>query len=264
MANSYGRSFSQASTIHNQSLTPARSQQMQELLIQAGAEKDAALAIRILCDYLNRWNNAGPAEMAAAQAAVNGALRADPALYLAHYAQGFLERTRGRHRRSLSAFEATIRCNPDFARAHAQRGQALLFLGRAPEAIAAVDEAIRRNPTSNIRGYFYWVKGRSYFYQQQYAKAIHWLEQSVRNWPEVWYNRAYLASAHALSRKPGSRTAARRVLRALNRRIPVNTVAQYTVAQVIENERASPDNTRSFVAMRERFHEGLLLAGMSP
>lgn len=259
MATSYGRSFSQAGAIHNQSLTPARSRQMQELLNQAGAEKDAALAIRILCDYLNRWNNAGPAEVAGAQAAVNGALRVDPALYLAHYAQGFLERTRGRHRRSLSAFEATIRCNPDFARAHAQRGQALLFLGRAPEAIAAVDEAIRRNPTSNIRGYFYWVKGRSYFYQQQYAEAIHWLEPSVRNWPEVWYNRAYLASAHALSGKPGSRMAARRILRALNRRIAI-----YTVAQVLENERASPDNTPSFVAMRERFHEGLRLAGMSP
>lgn len=258
MATSYGRSFRQASAIHSQSLTPARSRQMQELLNQAGAEKDALLAIRVLCDYLNGWNDAGPAEVAAAEAAVNAALRAHPSLHLAHYANGFLERTKGRHQHSLSAFEATISCNPDFARAHAQRGQALLHLGRAPEAIAAVDEAIRRNPTSNIRGYFYWVKGRAYFYQQQYAEAIHWLELSVRNWPEVWYNRAYLASAHALSGKAGSRAAARRVLRALNRRI-----AGYTVAQIIENERASPDTTPSFVTMRERFHEGLRLAGMS-
>jgi adenylate cyclase len=259
MAIGYGRSFSQARTIHNRSLTPARSRQMQELLNQAGAEKDALLAIRIVCDYLNRWNDAGPAEVAVARAAVNAALRLDPVPYLAHYAQGFLERTSGRHRISLAAFEATIRCNPDFARAHAQRGQALLYLGRAPEAIAAVDEAIKRNPTSNIRGYFYWVKGRSYFYQQQYAEAIHWLERSVRNWPGVWYNRAYLVSAHALSEKAGSRAAARRVLRAFNRRFPENTLAR-----VIEHERATPDNVPSFVAMRERLHQGLRLAGMPP
>lgn len=259
MAISYGRSFRQAGTIHNQSLTPARSRRMQELLHHAGAEKDALVAIRVICDHLNRWNDAGPAEVARARAAVNAALRHDQPPYLAHYALGFLERTRGRHRRSLAAFDATIRSNPGFARAHAQRGQALLYLGRAGEAIAAVDEAIRRNPTSNIRGYFYWVKGRSYFYQQQYAEAIHWLERSVRNWPEVWYNRAYLASAHALSGRPGSRAAARRVLRALDRRFP-----EHTLARVIEHERATPDNIRSFVAMRERFHEGLRLAGMPP
>jgi tetratricopeptide (TPR) repeat protein len=259
MAISYGRSFSQASTLRNQGLTPGRSRQMQELLNQAGAEKDALLAIRILCDYLNRWNDAGPAEVAGARAAVKTALRLDPAQYLAYYAQGFLERTKGRHGRSLAAFEATIRCNPDFARAHSQRGQALLYLGRAREAIAAVDEAIRRNPTSNIRGYFYWVKGRSHFYLEQYADAIHWLERSVPNWQHVWYNRAYLLSAHALSGNPGSRVAARRVLRSFNARFP-----GYTVRQVIDNERATPDNIRAFVAMRERFHKGLLLAGMPP
>ena len=62
-----------------------------------------------------------------------------------------------------------------------------------------------------------------------------------------------------MSGKLGSRAAARRVLRAFNGRFP-----GYTVAQVIENERATPDNTPSFVAMRQRFHEGLRLAGMRP
>jgi adenylate cyclase len=257
MAISYGRSFNQAGTLRNQSLNPTRSRQMVELLNQAGAEKDALLAITILCDYLNRWNEAGPAEVARAESAVDEALSIDPAFYLAHYARGFLCRAQGRHEEERAAFDETIRFNPDFARAHAQRGEALLYLGQAAEAIVAVDEAIRRNPTSKIRGYFYWVKGRSYFYQQQYTEAIDWLKQSVRNWPHVWYNRAYLVSAHALSGNPGSRTAARRVLRSFNARFP-----GYTVTQVIDNERATPDNTQSFVAMRQRFHEGLRLAGM--
>lgn len=259
MAISYGRSFNQAGTLRNQGLSPARSRLMQELLNQATAEKDALLAITVVCDYLNRWNKAGRDEVARAQSAVEEALGIDPGFYLAHYARGFLYRARGQHADELAAFDETIRCNPDFARAHAQRGEALLYLGRAAEAIAAVDEAIRRNPTSNIRGYFYWVKGRSHFFQQQYGEAIEWLERSVRNWPHVWYNRSYLVSAHALSENAGSRVSARRVLRALNGRI-----GEFTVARVIENEQATPDNTQSFVAMRERFHEGLRLAGMRP
>lgn len=259
MAISYGRSFSQAGALRNRSLNPARSRQMVELLDQAAKEKDALLAITILCDYLNRWNDAGPDEVARARSAVEEALAIDPAFYLAHYARGFLCRAEGQHENELTAFDETIKHNPDFARAHAQRGEALLYLGRAAEAIAAVDEAIARDSTSKIRGYFYWVKGRSYFYQEQYPEAIEWLERSVRNWPYVWYNRAYLLSAHALSGTPDSRAAVRRVYNGLERRFP-----GYTVARIIDNERATPDNTPPFVAMRERFHQGLQTAGMPP
>jgi adenylate cyclase len=259
MAISYGRSFIQAGALRNQSLNPARSRRMVELLDQATAEKDALLAITILCDYLNRWNEAGPDEVERARSAVNEALAIDPAFFLAHYARGFLYRADGQHDQELAAFDETIKANPEFARAHAQRGEALLYLGRAPEAIVAVDEAITRSPASNIIGYFYWVKGRSYFYQEQYDEAIEWLERSVRNWSRVWYNRAYLISAHALSGKPGSRIAFRRVYRAFDKQFP-----GYTVTRVIDNERATPDNTPAFIAMRERFHEGLRIAGMPP
>jgi adenylate cyclase len=243
----------------DRSVTPQQAREMRALHTTSAAEATALMAASALCEYLNRWNDVGTDEMARAESAVNDALALDPAFYLAHYARGFLFRARGEHADELRAFDETIRSNPDFARAHAQRGEALLYLEQAAEAIDAVDEAIRRNPTSKIRGYFYWVKGRSHFYQQQYGEAIDWLERSVRNWPHVWYNRAYLVSAHALSGNPGSRTAARRVLRSFNARFP-----GYTVTQVVENERATPGNTPSFLAMRQRFHQGLRLAGMPP
>jgi adenylate cyclase len=254
------RSVTRAGTDYDERpVTPQQAREMRALFNTSAAEAAALMAANALCEYLNRWNDAGPAEVARARSAVDDALALDPAFYLAHYARGFLCRASGQHADELAAFDETIRRNPDFARAHAQRGEALLYLGQAAEAIVAVDESIRRNPTSKIRGYFYWVKGRSYFYQQQYTEAIDWLERSVRNWPHVWYNRAYLISAHALSGNPGSRTAARRVLRSFDARFP-----GYTVTQVIDNERATPDNIRSFVAMRHRFQEGLRLAGMPP
>jgi len=238
--------------------TPQQAREMRAALNTSAVEAVALMAANALCEYLNRWNDAGPAEVTQAQSAVETALSIDPAFYLAHYARGFLCRAQGQHEEELAAFDETIKCNSDFARAHAQRGEALLYLGRAPEAIAAVDVAITRNPTSKIRGYFYWVKGRAYFYQEQYPEASLWLERSVRNWPHVWYNRAYLLSAHALSRKPGNRVTVRRVFGAFDERFP-----GYTVAQIIENERATP-GTQPFGAMRKRFHEGLQVAGMPP
>lgn len=243
----------------DQIATPQQAREMRALDNTSAAEAAALMAANALCEFLNRWNDAGPDEVARARSAVDDALAFDRTFYLAHYAQGFLCRASGQHEDELKAFDETIRCNPDFVRAHAQRGEALLYLGRVTEAIDAVDEAIGRNPTSKIRGYFYWVKGRSYFYQEQYPDAILWLERSVRNWPHVWYNRAYLISTRALSGNPGGRTAARRVLRSFNERFH-----GYTVTQVIDNERATPDENQAFVAMRQRFHEGLRLAGMPP
>jgi tetratricopeptide (TPR) repeat protein len=229
---------------------------MRGLLNESAAETAALLATTVLCDYLNRWNEAGPAEVARAEAAVKQALADDPKLFLAHYANGFLARARGQHEASLAAFDQAIGNAPDFARAHAQRGEQLLYLGRFDEAIASVEKAISISPKSSVRGYFYWVIGRARFFKEQYAQAIPWLERSVRNWPNVWYNRAYLVSAHALADNPA---AARRVRRAFDRRFP-----GYTLAHVIENERATPDDNRLVVAGRERFHEGLRRAGMPP
>ena len=52
--------------------------------------------------------------------------------------------------------------------------------------------------------------------------------------------------------------AAKRVLRALH-----GQFGTYTLARVIENERACPDDHPFVVAGRERFHEGLRRAGLT-
>ena len=254
MAISQGRSFTRANSLYERSVTPRRSQQIRGLLNRSTAETAALLATTILCEFLNRWNNAGPDEVALAQAAVRQALAADPTLYLAHYAQGFLFRIRGRHPDALAAFDRTIQHAPDFARAYAQRGEELLYLGRFQDAIVAAGRAKQISPESSVKGYFDWVIGRAHFFLGQYPEAIDALESSVRTWPNVWYNRTYLIAAHALS---GKRSDARRVLRAFDRRFP-----GYTVARVIENETATPDTNRLVRAGRGRFHQGLSDAGM--
>ena len=60
------------------------------------------------CDYLNRWNGADTAELAAAERAVETALRLDPNHRRAVYVSAFLHRARGKHAESLAAFKRVI------------------------------------------------------------------------------------------------------------------------------------------------------------
>ena len=242
-------------TLYEKPVTPGRTKLMRGLLGDSAAETAAFTATTVLCQYLNRWDDAGPAEVATAEAAINEALGHDPNLFLAHYAQGFLCRTRGQHQASLEAFDRTIKFAPKFARAYAQKGEQLVYLGRFEEAIEEVERAIKLSPKSAVRGYFYWVIGRAHFFMERDADAISWLQRSIRAWPNVWYNRLYLVSAHAHSGKGASAT---RVLQAFHRQF-----ARYTLARVIGNEGATPDDHPSVVAGRERFHEGLRRAGLA-
>lgn len=252
--NSINDSFGRARTLYERRVTPQRTQQMRGLLNESVAETAAMTATTVLCQYLNRWDDAGPAELATAEAAIEQALNHDPNLFLAYYARGFLCRSRGLHQESLDAFDRTIGLAPQFARAYAQKGEQLVYLGRPEEGIAEVMRALAIKPDSSVRGYFYWVIGRARFFMEQYDDAVPSLQDSIRHWPYVWYNRLYLVSAHA---HLGASLGASQVLRAFNRKFP-----GYSLARVIENEGATPDDHPFVIAGRERFHQGLSLAGL--
>jgi adenylate cyclase len=249
-------SYTRARSLYEKPVTPRRTQQMLGLLDESTAETAALTATTVLCEYLNRWNEAGQDRVARAEAAVEQALARDASHFMAHYAKGFLHRSRGQHQAALNAFEETIKCAPEFARAYAQKGEQLLYLGRFEDAIAAVQRAIELSPKSAVRGYFYWVIGRAHFFLGRDADAISWLQRSVRSWPNVWYNRLYLVSANAHA---GKRAAATRVLQSFHRQF-----RGYTLARVIENEDATPADHPLVVAGRERFHDGLRRAGLAP
>jgi len=139
---SRGNSIARARAIYDKRLTPEATQQMRGHLEGSAAESSALLATSVLCDYLNRWNNAGADEIARAETAVHHAVTTKPDHFLGHYAKGFLHRTKGEHEAALVAFTETLKHNPDFARGHAQRGAELVYCGRPEEGIAEVEKAI--------------------------------------------------------------------------------------------------------------------------
>jgi adenylate cyclase len=254
MTMQHGRPFAEATTLYDKRLDPQATQRMRGLLEASRHETAVFHATTVLCDYLNRWNEAGPDEVKKAEEAVLEALKGNPDHALAHYAKGFVHRTKGEHDAALASFTETLKYAPEFARAHAQRGAQLLYLGRPQEAIAAVEKAIELSPRSAQRGMFYWILGRAYFFSGKDADAIPWLRRSIRLWPHLWYNRLYLVSALAHS---GKRAAARRELQAFDKEF-----SGHTLARVQQHEKTNPNDNPFVIAGRRRFHEGLTLAGM--
>lgn len=220
------------------------------------AEAWALRADVLASDYLHRWNDAGEAQLDEAQHAVDRALELDPDLPLAHYVLGFVKRARGLHDQALAAFDRAIELDGAFARAYAQKGNELINLGRPGDAPALVQKAIDLSPFDPSIAMFFWIMGRAYFFAGFYRDAIGWLEKSVDARPNVWYNRTYLASAHALLGDTVNAQAA------LNDLLAQPQFASYTLEKIIANEAANPNEHDAVKTARHHHHNGLLAAGL--
>ncbi len=225
-------------------------------LDSGSAEAWARLGEVIASDYLTNWNNTGTEDLRDAEEAVRAALLIDPSHALAHVAHGLIERAHGEHHSALEAFSRAIELDRNFAFAYAHKGNELILVGRPAEAPPLVEQAIRLSPHDPSIGIFYWIIGRAYFFAGQYDEAIPWFRKSVETRPNLWFNRLYLVSACALVAIPEE---AARALSEFNRRFP-NPV--YTLGVVEARESATPNDDPTVVAARNKFHEGLVRAGM--
>ncbi|HXP06050.1 MAG TPA: winged helix-turn-helix domain-containing protein [Stellaceae bacterium] len=245
------------------SIAPEHTMAVRELLQRSvdldstSAEAWARLAEVTVSDHLNQWNSTGKEQVREAEEAVHKALLIDPNNALAHVASGLIHRSRGEHHSALEAFSRAIELDPNFAFAHAHKGSELIYVGRPAEAAPFVEQALRLSPHDPHIGIFHWILGRAHFYAGQYGEAVSWLHRSVRARPNLWYNRLHLVSAYALL---GQVDEAARALAEFNRRF---AQPPYTLALVKRQEDTNPNSNPTVVAAREKFHEGLIAAGMA-
>ena len=141
-------------------------------------------------------------------------------------------------------------------RALAEKANELTLVGRPKEAPALVETAIKLSPHDPSLGGFYWIIGRAHFYSGNYPEAMPWLRKSVALRPDDWFNRLYLVSAYALD---GQTDEAKRVLEEFYHHPKFKG---YTLQKVESDEKATPNDNKLVVAVRQKFHEGLQLAGM--
>ena len=200
-------------------------------------------------------------ELAAAEDAIENALRLDPNHRRAVYVSGFLHRARGRHAESLAAFERVIALKPEatdrmIAEAYAQSGAQWMYLGQPQRTRELVEKAIAITPPdSPAIGVFYWIAGRVPFIQGYYGEAIDWLERSIAIRKNFWYTRAWLIAAYALSKQNEAARHALIEFRALFPQLD-------SVALVINAERAILHSHPLLIDARRKVHDGLMLAGL--
>jgi TolB-like protein/class 3 adenylate cyclase/Tfp pilus assembly protein PilF len=246
-------------------ITPEHTLHARRLLEKAvgldpkSAESWAWLADLLASDYLNRWNNAGTAQLEEAERAVREALALDRYNYLAYFAKGFIYRAKGENPAASDAFAEALRLNRNFARGYAQQANELINLGRPDEAPPLVEKAIRLSPRDPSLGVFYWNLGRANFFANRYHAAIPWLQKAVELRPNLWHNWLYLVSAYALT---GEDREARKILAEFNTH-QLYRDRKFTLTTVEDYERANPNENPVIVEGRKKFHEGLLKAGMS-
>jgi adenylate cyclase len=168
------------------------------------ADNWARLSISLMSDYLNHWNEckeyseAGKDLVRRAEHAANEALKIDPAMALTHIANALVLRVRGDHTRALDALDRAIQLDQNLALAYIEKADQLVMLGRPQEALPLVQKAIMLSPNDVSLGLVYWVLGHAYFVMGDFNQAIEWLQKSVNLRPDLWFNRVYLLSAHAL------------------------------------------------------------------
>lgn len=198
----------------------------------------------------------GKAQRDAAEREVAAALEINPNLAVAYYAQGLINRTKGDHEAALKSFQRSLEIDPNNARAIAQAGAEQLYLGRAREALSEIKRALEVNPGHPSSGMFRWIGARALFFDERYEESIPWLQESIKSWPDLWYNRAYEVSVYALK---GDEEIARRKLADFERRFP----DLKTIALIVEAEKANPNNHPLIIEGRRKFHKGLRIAGMA-
>jgi TolB-like protein len=223
----------------------------------SSAETWARLGEVIASDYTTNWNDTGAEQLLEAEEAVRRALLIDPNHALAHVAHGLVQHARGEHHSALAAFSRAVELDRNFALAYAHKGNQLTLVGRPAEAPPLVEQAIRLSPHDPSIGMFHWIVGRAHFFTGQYDQAIPWLRKSVETRSNLWFNHLYLVSACALAGMPEQAT---RALSEFNRLFPSPV---YTLAVVETRESATPNDDATVVAARDKFHEGLVRAGMA-
>jgi adenylate cyclase len=165
------------------------------------ADAWSQLALVLIRGYLRNWNHSTIDDVDRAAEAVGKALAIDRSIAVAHVADGYIRQVKGDHSGALRAFDEAIALNPNHALAWAQRAHQLIFLGKAKEARVPVEKAITISPRDPDLGIFYFIMGQAYFAMGDYDNAISWLQKSVQVQPALWFSRAHLIAAYALTQR---------------------------------------------------------------
>jgi TolB-like protein len=192
------------------------------------------------------------ARLAAAEATLIKALSLDPQHAQAHMHMGSLQVFTNRANQGIAECEQALTLDHNLAGAHAIIGLANYYLGRGEETEAHILETLRLSPRDTFAFRWMMFVGIAKIQVKADSEALAWLRRSIeanRNFPLAHF---HLAVALA---QLGLLDEARATAQAGLRLEPGFTIRRFRAGA------AASDNPR-FLAGRERFYEGMRMAGV--
>jgi TolB-like protein len=190
-------------------------------------------------------------QIRAAEAAATKALALAPDSADAHLTYGTVLFAMRAPERALREFQFAIGLDGNLATAHGYLGLMKFFLGRAGETRAHVAEAMRLCPRDPLLFHWHFLIGVADVYLGRVVHGLVSLRKSVEINPNWALSQFVLAGALALA---GLFTEAAEVCAVARRLAPNFTIAKFRAEAVSDNP--------VYLAQRERFYEGLRLAGV--
>jgi TolB-like protein len=191
------------------------------------------------------------AQIRAADAAATKALALAPDWAEAHVTYGTVLFAMRAPERALREFEHAVGLSNNFATAHGYLGLMKFFLGRAHETRGHVAEAMRLSPRDPLLFHWHFFIGVADVYLGHVVRGLESLRKSVEINPHWALSQFVLAGALALAGLLADAAEACAVARRL---APNFTITKFRSEAVSD----SP----VYLAQRERFYDGLRLAGV--
>lgn len=157
----------------------------------------AMLAWTNVYEAMNGWSEDRQASLERAYVLSEQAINIQPALPVAYFVRGLVNRERKEFIKALVDVEKALQYDPNYANAHMLMGTLLYYAGQPEESIRTIRKAMRLNP-HHPYNYSYHL-GQGLYILRRYQEAIEAFESGLETNPSSVRTRVWLAAAIAQS-----------------------------------------------------------------
>lgn len=157
----------------------------------------AMLAWTHVYEAMNGWSEDREASLERAYVLSEQAIQIQPALPLAYFVRGLVNRERKEYIKAIVDVEKALQYDPNYANAHMLMGTLLYYAGQPEESIQTIRKAMRLNPHHPYNYSFH--LGQGLYILRRYQEAIEALESGLETNPSSLRTQVWLVAALAQS-----------------------------------------------------------------
>ena len=251
--------YFQGRAFQSKGITPAVMARARDFFVRALAldpdniEAAVAVAHVDLAMGSSSMADDGPAHFTAAENALNDVLLRAPNHPRAHMLLGAVQIRTNRAARGIAECRQALALDRNLADAHGFIGLGKHALGQGEEVEGHIQEALRLSPRDTRAFLWFMIVGMAKLITNADTEALDWLRRSIKANPNFALAQFHLAGALAMQ---GDLKEARSSAEAGLALDPNFTIRRYDISSVFLSDNPA------WLASRERFYEGMRLAGV--